>query len=386
MRFNLSNKSSFKDFQNFVNQFQNEIDFVHDPSSQKFAFADAIDKKIKISQGALDVISPKEAQAIYLHEVGHLANDLGTPLSKKSDSAVTKLAQEANVPLKMPENMPEYLFKHYSEFRSDAYAGSMMGNVKAMKSGLTGVLDLKTETGSYTHPAYNARMNNLDKLQSVIEEVGQDKSIPDKLASLSKEDRRLVRRMIPFEVHSARHMNQVLKEDLMQSRVNSLLAKSSTHRTLLESLGEGKPFFEQLKQLDEGTLDSPPSWYFGPDSKEKMELGSNYGDYQKKLKRSQELRANTIRGSFVRSEKGFASEFEKIGLNFDDSIDTAIARSIERIKSPMERGRLPIEKGSVLEASISATRGSLNTASSAERVLPAAMEAAGITARRSSRN
>ena len=108
MRFNLSNKSSFNDFLNFTKQFENEIEFVHDPSSLSIGMAMPRNEEkplIKMSQGLLDLTNTKQAQGIYLHEVGHLANDFG-------------------LPAKIPAGISPQLFKHYSEFRSDAYAGS----------------------------------------------------------------------------------------------------------------------------------------------------------------------------------------------------------------------------------------------------------------------
>jgi hypothetical protein len=170
----------------------------------------------------------------------------------------------------------------------------------------------------------------------------------------------------------------------MESRVNSLLGKSSRHRTLLGSLEEGKPFFEQLKQMDEGTLGSPPSWYFEPDANQKMKLAGNYEDYQEKLIKSQELKSKTVRGQFARRENMFS--FEKLGLSLDDSVDSAIARSIERLNTPMGKAPLSVERGSALEGAISATKGEANIAASTERMMPRSLASAGITARRSSRN
>jgi len=197
MRFNLSNKSSFKDFQNFVNQFQDQIDFVHDPSSAMSAYVmqpESGKPYITMSQGALNATTPKQAQGIFLHEVGHVSNQLGLE------------------PAEIPKNINRSLFTHFSEFRSDIYAASMMGDIKGIKSGLKAIGGDREIYDSPTHPSYPRRMANLDNFQSVIEEVGRDKSIPEKLARLSKEDRRLVRKTIPFEIYSARHLNATLKE------------------------------------------------------------------------------------------------------------------------------------------------------------------------------
>ena len=141
--------------------------------------------RITLGIPLLNKVNRDQAEATFLHEYGHQ---------------------------KLLGGLREYdqftPFNHWMEFRSDTFAAAMQGRTKGIK----GFERIYNAPQSETHPSNVSRIANMEQFDSVLREVGQDKTIPAKLAHLSREDQRLARKLLPFEIHSARTLNPNLKK------------------------------------------------------------------------------------------------------------------------------------------------------------------------------
>jgi hypothetical protein len=342
MAFNLSNKASFQDFLNFANRTVAnqgvEFNVISNEMSKGVpnAFAragttgvGAQAPAIKVTEALLSSpIKPVEAQSIFLHEVGHLVNFNGVAAYP---------TQEA---------------RHVGEFIADSYAASMMGTVSPLKSGLTKLVKGQAAglEDTATHPAHARRMSNLDELHEVIKEVGKDKSIPEKLKHLSKEDRVLARKLIPFEVHAARK-GFYTDPDVISGRtpepinqkvhrsVQELFERSSYERSVRTT---GKKLSEDFTSTLEKT-GKVPSWYseVGEAGNLNRELHGAYDYYL--------MRSSTAKQNFEITRKANRPKIEEVPkkiISRDASIDSSIERALERVKASKGLYSLPVAEGS----------------------------------------
>ena len=185
---NILKPGELERFKGFAAQFPDtELGF------EPMASAYAMPGRVVMGERLVERLSPIETQSVFLHEYGH-TKLLGG--SRPYDDFVS--------------------FNHWMEFRSDTFAAAMQGNTRGMKGALAGMGTfpelMSSLNDSKTHPSIKRRLGNLDQFDSVIREIGQDKTIPAKLAHLSREDQRLARKLLPFEVHSARTLNPNLKK------------------------------------------------------------------------------------------------------------------------------------------------------------------------------
>lgn len=342
MAFNLSNKASFQDFRNFINKFDpEELVFRTLPNEVTKGVPNAMARTGKVGLYTekptitfteslfSSPFKPIEAQSIFLHEVGHLVSPKGLVTAIPGSPAF----KEAS---------------HISEFLADSHAASMLGTVKPLKSGLRKLSRYLPEmqADTETHPSLTKRLANLDELQEVIKEVGRDKSIPAKLKGLSKEDRILTRKLIPFEVFSARKgFTLDLPGTTLPTIANPLTRRSlldffdisASHREMKDL---GKSLFEELLK---GEDSSPPSWQFevSNEANIKRKIAGDYEYYLYKTKNVKENFEKTRRANNPSAGKTLA---KKAGT--DDSIDSAVERAIQRVKNSKGLYSLPAAEGS----------------------------------------